>query len=119
MPLTIEINTRSNQLQVEDGRSVVTTFEFTPGEDVVFKYSGRELETVSCLSQVGTLAPTTLVGRAGRLEHPTSATVELYTLDLSGTVKAGAQPSNVTFTLKKKSSGSGAKGPKGQPPPTE
>jgi hypothetical protein len=118
MPLTIDINTRSNQIQIEDGRTVVTEFLFTPGEDVDFKYSSKDFETVTCLSAIGSLEPVTIEGRAGKLVHPTSATVESYNIEFSGTVKGGAQPSNVTFTLKKKSTGSGLKGPK-VPLPTE
>jgi hypothetical protein len=118
MPLDIQINTRSNTLEVADGRAIVTEFEYDPGETVAFKYSTKTFETMTCTTQIGTLEPQIINGKNGKIDHATSATVELYNLTLSGTVKSGSQPSNVAFTLKKKGSGSGLKNPK-KPLPTE
>lgn len=116
MPLTISID-RANQLQIEDGSTVVTEFFFAGGEDVSFRYAAKTFETMTCVSVVGSNAPVTYSGRAGKLVHPTLAVDTLYTLEFSATVagpSSAPQPSNVKFTLKKKSSGTKSPGIKGQ-----
>jgi hypothetical protein len=116
MPLSISID-RANQLQIEDGNTVVTEFFFVGGEEVSFRYP-KTLETLTCVSVLGSNAPVTYLGRAGKLSHPTNATDGAYILEFSATlISAGTgtqpQPSNVKFTLKKKSSGTKSPGGKG------
>jgi hypothetical protein len=115
MPLSIIID-RANQLQIEEGNTVLTEFFFLGGEDISFRYP-KTFDTLTCVSVLGSNPPVTYQGRAGKLVHPTTATDGAYTLEFSATlVTAGtgtqAQPSNVKFTLKKKSSGTKSPGGK-------